>query len=203
MLDAVTHTLIFSVPAAETADAESVARVEAPAPIQKLLDEFKEVVGATFSDLKPQHGMEHHIVMTGPLVHAKYWQRDPAKLAAAKAAAEEAAKLAAEKAAAEEAKRLAAEKAATEEAKRLAKEKAAAEEARLGTKPKTEPLKINKNQEQTGLNKKTKQALGCNTPIEMDVSAHLKENNMPHESESNQTSSYWAVQGKGLRNLNL
>ena len=84
MLDAVTRTPIFLVPAGERADTESVARVEAPAPIQRLLDEFKEVVGTMFSDLKPQQGVQHHIVMTGLPVHAKYRRLDSAKLAAAR-----------------------------------------------------------------------------------------------------------------------
>ena len=84
VLDAVTRTPIFLVPAGERADTESLARVEAPAPIQRLLDEFKEVVGATFSDLKPQQGVQHHIVTTGPPVHAKYRRLDSAKLAAAR-----------------------------------------------------------------------------------------------------------------------
>ena len=81
-----------------------------------------------------------------------------------------------------------------------------------GTKPKREPPKIDKNQvpknhnpglpitiEQTSLNKKTKDALGYNTSVEMDVSAHLKENKMPHELGSNQTKDYrGCAPGEGL-----
>ena len=53
--------------------------------ISSLLDEFKDLRGASFSDLKPQHGIQHHIQTTGPPVHARYRRLDPVKLEAAKA----------------------------------------------------------------------------------------------------------------------
>ena len=82
ILDSTTYTPIFSVRA--TGNDEFVAFVDVPAPIQQLLDDFPEVVGATLGDLKPQHGVEHHIVTNGPPVHAKARRLDPVKLEAAR-----------------------------------------------------------------------------------------------------------------------
>ena len=49
-----------------------------------LLNDFKDVIGERLGDIKPQHGVEHHIVTTGPPVYAKARRLDPAKLQAAK-----------------------------------------------------------------------------------------------------------------------
>lgn len=53
--------------------------------ISSLLSEFSDIRGASFSDIKPQHGVEHHILTTGPPVHARFRRLDPVKLEAAKA----------------------------------------------------------------------------------------------------------------------
>ena len=80
VLDSATCAPIFLVLPGGVDDVGRVAHVDAPASVQKLLGEFQEVVGASFSDLKPQHGVEHHIVTTGLPVHAKYRRLDQAPL---------------------------------------------------------------------------------------------------------------------------
>ena len=86
ILDSSSFTPIFTIPAFDdTGGDSSVALVDTPAAVQRLLADFPEVVGASFSDLKPKHGVEHHIITTGPPVHAKPRRLDPTKLAAAQA----------------------------------------------------------------------------------------------------------------------
>ena len=85
ILDAVTMAPVFTVPPATEEDDKPITAVDAPDKIQQLLAEFPEIIGASFSDLKPQHGVTHHIITAGPPVHAKYRRLDPEKLAAARA----------------------------------------------------------------------------------------------------------------------
>ena len=86
ILDSTTLTPIFTVPPpTDPAENLSVSFVDAPAAIQRLLDDFPEVCGASFSNLNPKHGVEHHIETTGPPVHAKYRRLDAEKYAAAEA----------------------------------------------------------------------------------------------------------------------
>ena len=51
--------------------------------IQWLLNDYKDVMGERLGDIKPRHGVEHHIVTTGPPVYAKARRLDPVKLQAA------------------------------------------------------------------------------------------------------------------------
>ena len=85
ILDSATMAPIFPVAVGGLGEEERVAHVQAPAAVRRLLDEFSDVVGASFSDIKPKHGVEHFIETKGPPVHAKYRRLDAAKLEAAKA----------------------------------------------------------------------------------------------------------------------
>ena len=86
ILDSTTLAPIFTVPPpADICTDLSVALVDAPPAIQRLLDDFPEVCGASFNNLKPKHGVEHHIETTGPPVYAKYRRLDAEKYAAAEA----------------------------------------------------------------------------------------------------------------------
>ena len=86
ILDSVTMRPIFMMsPNENVEEHEPVTSIDAATNIQTILDEFPEVVGATLSDIKPQHGVTHHIVTSGPPVHARYRRLDAVKYAAAKA----------------------------------------------------------------------------------------------------------------------
>ena len=65
-------------------EAVTINTVQPPA-ISALLNEFQEIFGAGFSDIRPTLGVEHHITTRGPPVHARARRLEPAKLAAAKA----------------------------------------------------------------------------------------------------------------------
>ena len=66
-------------------DDSFTANVTLDPRISSLLNEFSDIRGASFSDIKPQHGVEHHILTTGSPVHASFHHLDPVKLEAAKA----------------------------------------------------------------------------------------------------------------------
>ena len=51
--------------------------------VRDLLAEFPDIVGSGFSDLKPTHGVKHHINTRGQPVFAKARRLDPDKLAIA------------------------------------------------------------------------------------------------------------------------
>jgi len=52
---------------------------------RRLLVEFHALTQPTFSSSSTKHRVEHHIVTTGPPVHARAWRLDTAKLAVARA----------------------------------------------------------------------------------------------------------------------
>ena len=61
-----------------------VSTLDVHPSVRWLLQDFSAIFGKGFSDLKPSHGVTHHIVTKGPPVHAKARRLDPEKLAAAK-----------------------------------------------------------------------------------------------------------------------
>ena len=83
LLHAATFSPIFAVSSAPPAAAGPPAGL--PPGVKALLDEFAVIEGKDFSDIKPLHGVEHHIVTVGPPCHAKARRLDPVKLAAAQA----------------------------------------------------------------------------------------------------------------------
>ena len=87
VLDGKTMSPIFSVsvPVPALADDDFSGRVDVDPRISSLLAEYDDIRGASFSDIKPLHGVEHHIVTTGPPVHARFRRLDPVKLESAKA----------------------------------------------------------------------------------------------------------------------
>ena len=65
---------------------KSVSYLSAPQQVQKLLEEFPDVISSDgFTALKPYQGVRHHLLTEpGPPVFAKPRRLDPKKLAAAK-----------------------------------------------------------------------------------------------------------------------
>ena len=61
------------------------ALLSTPDVVRDLLAEFPDIVGSGFSDLKPTHGVQHHISTRGQPVFAKARRLDPDKLAIARA----------------------------------------------------------------------------------------------------------------------
>ena len=74
---------VFPQARARSAQLASSAPV-APDVFSVLLDEFPGLCTADFSSPSVRHGVEHHVVTTGPPVHARARRLDPAKLAVAK-----------------------------------------------------------------------------------------------------------------------
>ena len=60
------------------------ALLDVPPAYRSLLAEFPDIMGTGFSDLKPKHGVEHHIVTTGQPVFTPARRLDPDKYQAAK-----------------------------------------------------------------------------------------------------------------------
>lgn len=71
----------------ERSDATAMKLSSAVSPadvFSTLLLEFSDVTTPTFSSAATRHGVEHHISMEGPPVHARACRLDPRKLAIAK-----------------------------------------------------------------------------------------------------------------------
>ena len=68
----------------DSGDAAVVAAVAVPPPVSNLLSQYSDIMGTGFSDIQPSHGVFHHVVTSGPPVHARA-RLDPVKLASAKA----------------------------------------------------------------------------------------------------------------------
>ena len=84
LIDAQSHESLHASPPA-TKDSIGTALLTVPGEFQSLLQEFPDVISATYSAQKSRHNTRHHIVTTGPPVFAKVRRLDPGKLAAAKA----------------------------------------------------------------------------------------------------------------------
>ena len=81
------HRLPQPIPAANPNPQASnlfTALLSTPGPYRELLNDFPELLGSSFSDLDPKHGVEHHIQTTGPPVFSKAGRLNPTKLAIAK-----------------------------------------------------------------------------------------------------------------------
>lgn len=65
----------------------SVSGIHAPrsSRFETIIDDFPEVLVPRFSQISTKHGVEHHIVTSGPPLHARARRLDADKLAAAKA----------------------------------------------------------------------------------------------------------------------
>jgi len=77
-----------SVPIRGEATVAAVNRIAAPPPtdrFQHVLAEFPSLTKPTFSAKEVKHGVYHHIVTTGPPIHARARRLSPEKLKAAKA----------------------------------------------------------------------------------------------------------------------
>ena len=69
----------------DSGDAAVVAAVAVPPPLSDLLSEYSDIMGTGFSDIRPTHGVFHHVVTSGPPVHARARRLDPVKLTSARA----------------------------------------------------------------------------------------------------------------------
>ena len=87
LLDSVRGAPVCAVssPAEAPPSASSTAALDLHPSVHWLLSEFSDLHGVGFSDIKPSHGVCHHVVTHGPPIRARARRLDPEKLAAARA----------------------------------------------------------------------------------------------------------------------